>query len=127
MRSLKVKILIPVLLVSVAAFILTSFSFYLTSKASLEKTVESESGMVVQEKAEEINSWLSGFSRILETLSEANLVSGVDEKKEQEVLAALIKKNSQIQDIYVGLEADGRFIDGTGWIPDAGWDPRSRG
>ncbi len=127
MKSLKVKLLIPILLVSFTAFILTSFSFYMTSKASLEKRIESESGMIAQEKAEEINSWLSGFARILETLSEANLVSGIDEVKEQEVLAALIAKNSQIQDIYVGVEATGGFIDGTGWIPDAGWDPRTRG
>lgn len=127
MKSLKIKLLIPILVVAFVAFILTSYSFYMTSKASLEKNVEAETGMIAHDKVEEINGWLSGFARILDTLSEANLISGIDEKKEQEVLAGLIKKNSQIQDIYIGLEADGRFIDGTGWIPDAGWDPRTRG
>lgn len=127
MKSLRTKLLVPVLLVSVAAFIIISLSFFISSKVSLEKNIEAKNGMIVQEKAEEINSWLSGFDKILDTLGEANLVSGVDEAKEQEVLAALIKKNSQIQDIYVGIAADGRFIDGTGWIADAGWDPRTRG
>lgn len=120
MKSLRTKLLVPVLLVSVAAFIIISLSFFISSKVSLEKNIEAKNGMIVQEKAEEINSWLSGFDKILDTLGEANLVSGVDEAKEQEVLAALIKKNSQIQDIYVGIAADGRFIDGTGWIADAG-------
>jgi len=39
----------------------------------------------------------------------------------------LIKKHEHIQDIYVGLAANGKFIDGTYWVPDAGWDPRTRG
>lgn len=127
MRTLKIKLLVPILLVAFAVFILASYGFYMTSKTSLEKNIEAENGRIANEKAGEINGWLSGFARILDTLSEANLISGIDETKEQEVLAGLIKKNSQVQDIYVGLEADGRFIDGTGWIPDAGWDPRGRG
>lgn len=126
MKSLKIKLLVPVLLVASIALLFTSYSFYITNRTTLEKNIEVQNGLIAYEKSEEINGWLFGFAKVIETLSEANLVSGIDEQKEQEVLAGLIKKNSQIQDIYVGLEADGRFIDGTGWIPDAGWDPRTR-
>jgi methyl-accepting chemotaxis protein len=127
MKSLKIKLLIPVLLVMSVALIITSLNFYNSNKTALEKSIEVENGLIANEKAEEINGWLSSFAMLIDTLSEANLISGIDEQKEFEVLEGLIKKNSQVQDIYVGLEADGGFIDGTGWIPDAGWDPRTRG
>ena len=127
MKSLKIKLLIPVLLVSSLALLLTTYSFYITNRTALEKNIEVQNGLTAQEKSQKINGLLSNFAKILETLSESNLISGIDEQKEQEVLAGLIKKHEHIQDIYVGLAANGKFIDGTYWVPDAGWDPRTRG
>ncbi|HQL35621.1 MAG TPA: methyl-accepting chemotaxis protein [Bacillota bacterium] len=127
MKSLKIKLLIPVLLVSSLALLLTTYSFYITNRTALEKNIEVQNGLTAQEKSQKINGLLSNFAKILETLSESNLISGIDEQKEQEVLAGLIKKHEHIQDIYVGLAANGKFIDGIYWVPDAGWDPRTRG
>ena len=44
------------------------------------------------------------------------------------LMTSLTQKNKAhgVTDIYTGFEADGWFADGTGWVPDKGYDARTR-
>ncbi|HYE11540.1 MAG TPA: methyl-accepting chemotaxis protein [Patescibacteria group bacterium] len=125
MKSLKLKILVPMLVVSLIILLSVSGIFYYVGKVQLEEDIIKENGLLIGKKAEEINTWLTEFAYMLNTVADTNLISGIDEAKEKEVFSGLLKKNSQISDIYMGLE-DGRFIDGSGWTPPADYTPKTR-
>ena len=42
------------------------------------------------------------------------------------VLTDLTDTNPEVSMVYIGFE-DGNMVNGSGWVPDEGWDPRTRG
>lgn len=125
MKSIKGKIIVSVL--SVAFFIvlfLLGANYYHTKGMLLE---EIQRSTVSQANANALmmNGWLESKAQIINTISIQPSILTPDAKETYEVLATAFKSNPVFSDIYLGL-ADGRFIDGSGWVPPKDYDPRKR-
>ncbi len=125
MNSIRKKLLVSILSVMLVTLGVVSIAFYSYTRSMMEQDIEKQSRLIVQEMAEKINGWLMNSAMIIDALHEVNLTTGVDETKEQATYVSITQKYDQIQDVYIGLE-DGRFIDGSGWVPPADYDARIR-
>lgn len=89
--------------------------------------IEEELSAEVDTLSGDINGWILGKSQIVESLS-ALLKEGVTPEITPEYLNPLLYTKSTegaVSDIYVGT-VDGEMIDGSLWVPDADYDPRTR-
>ena len=120
-KKISLYLAVPVIVL----FIVFFFVIYQSIKVIMMKD---ESGLL-QQKTEatsnKINIELSCFERILLDCCEV-----IDENYEREdiclnILTALSAQFPDTNGFYCGY-ADGRYIDGCGWVPDEGWDARTR-
>lgn len=89
--------------------------------------IEAELKAETNELASDINGWMIGKSQIVESLS-ALMKDGVGEEVTPEYLNNVLNTSNNkgnVSDLYIGT-TDGTMIDGSLWIPDAGYDPRTR-
>ena len=82
--------------------------------------------MEVKYYASSVSGWLERETAIIDSLA-ADLAgkSKLDEKTLSEDVMTYTNYYTAVSDIYVGL-SDGSFFDGTGWIPEEGWDFSTR-
>ncbi len=89
--------------------------------------IEEELQAEVSTLTGDINGWILGKSQIVESLSSL-LKDGVGTEITPEYLNPLLHTKATegaVSDIYIGT-TDGKMIDGSLWVPDADYDPRTR-
>jgi len=94
-------------------------------KQTLNK-IEAELGSETSNLANDINGWMLGKSLVVESL--ASLMDGNIQNITPAYLNQILyTKNNKdnVSDLYIGT-SDGVMIDGSLWIPDATYDPRTR-
>jgi len=112
---------IPVILVLVA---LSVFTYFQASEA-LDTQIRRSAMFLVENYSQQIQKKLTEKEAVVSTLAKEYGVSMPPEAELRKAVVELTKNTPGVQDLYVGL-ADKRFIDGTGWVPPADYDPRTR-
>lgn len=121
--KLIVFITIAVLISSIPIALLGNYYIREQSKQNVNIRISS----TVADVVDRLNGWIDGRTKVVETtafiINNAVGEANIDIKHMQ---ALKIESNSKdISDVYVGFES-GKFVDGSGWTPDAGYDARTR-
>lgn len=117
-----VYISVPVILILV---FLSLFSYYRAS-AALDHEIRTSAQYVAENYSNDIQKRLAAKEALVSTLAKEYSLNIPPEAEIKRSMEYFTKNTPGVQDIYVGL-ADKKFIDGTGWIPPADYDPRTRG
>ena len=117
-------ILVPMIaafLIVVALIIFSQSRTIIIDLAVSGLAKESEANAnAISTKMENIKGYLDGLAGVLESSDYAN------DKDIKEALQPSMHQFEDVNDIYLGF-ADKTFIDGGDWVPDAGYDPTTRG
>ena len=125
--KLKGRLVVIFILVAVISLTPMAFIGYSYINNQSKQNINDKLSVTVDGMAEKLNGWIAENSKVVETIglviNEAETKEGITFGHLQALKAESNSKN--ISDIYVGFE-DGRFIDGSGWVPDKDYDPRTR-
>lgn len=126
MKSIKTKITLTFSVLCVILILTSSFVSYYVSSGAIENESTAKVQYASEKYSELINGWLDGQAKIV---SEAALsIENEDTYVESDTLKYLeknLKANPNITDFYIGT-ADKHMVDGSGWVPEAGYDPTTR-
>lgn len=89
--------------------------------------IEEELQSDTNQLASDINGWMMGKSNIVESISSL-MNEGVGKEFTAEYLNQVLhteQNKGSVSDLYIGT-SDGTMIDGSLWVPDADYDPRTR-
>ena len=122
--KLRTKLLSAFAVLVGIALLAVSITGYNYSKKMMEDNINREMHTEVNAHTFKLEGWLAAKTEMLTTSRNiaAQHVNGGT------VPASYLKafeKDNSVTDIYIGF-ADGRFLDGTGFIPPADFDPRKR-
>ena len=126
-HSLKRALLLEIILFAVAMmFIITIVNIKMQSDeiTDLSNTILAEESLSY---ADDIYSWWRSIEDRTEQI--VNIYKNVPQMSHDEtryMLEQLTVLDEDSQDIYMAIGAENLFIDGTGWIPDEGWDFTTR-
>lgn len=122
--KLRTKLLSAFALLVGLALLAVSITGYNYSKKMMEENINREMQTEVNAHTYKLEGWLAAKTEMLTTsrnIAAQHVAGGT-------VPASYLKafeKDKSVTDIYIGF-ADGRFLDGTGFIPPADFDPRKR-
>ncbi|NTV89875.1 MAG: methyl-accepting chemotaxis protein [Clostridiales bacterium] len=125
--GIKTRLTLMFALVAFILAVLLSGMGYLKLDSQIRSAIEKETTLSVESYTADFNNWLLARSKVVETTA-LILQNSVSEQQLElsHLLAFKDPSNSaDISDLYVGYES-GKFLDGSGWIPDPGYDPRGR-
>ena len=112
---------IPVILV---LSVLSVFTYYQAS-AALDSQIRRTATYLVESYSNDIQKRLAEKEAIVSVLAKELAVNMRPEAELKAALEAIAKNTPGVQDVFVGLQ-DRRFIDGSGWVAPADYDPRTR-
>ena len=78
--------------------------------------------------AREIDAWFENSARFVNNLTTAWRTTGIAPGEDHGIdplAASFVEESEYFVEVYVGFE-NGRFVGGSGWIPDPDWDPTTR-
>lgn len=120
-QKIVIKVAIPTLILFCTIFIVLN--------NSLQSYVKKSQNELLMEKAESIQVQIKEELDIIsQCIKDAECV--INEEFDsteiiEKVLTELSKQFPDTNGFYAGFE-DGRYVDGGGWVPDEGWDARTR-
>ncbi|PJI09298.1 MULTISPECIES: methyl-accepting chemotaxis protein [Clostridium] len=127
MKSIKSKIIVLVSALCSFLLICSFLSSYFILKKALFSQYTDKMIVSSEKYSEMINGWLDTqtkvFNEVAENTENNNMIKNDDDILKY--FSRKIKSNSNVSDIYAAFE-DGKFIDGAGWVPPAGYDARQR-
>ncbi len=104
------------------------FSLLVNLNASKMMTdqIEGRHQELVTQMAGTFDQWVAARKDMLVSL--ASELAKLDRQQEEEILRQLtvISNGGSFIEAYVGFQADGSFLDSSGWVPPANYDPRVR-
>lgn|GEM_PF-107706 len=126
-KSLKLKMAVIIALLCVILLVIQGYSTLHKVKPDSENLLDSVYDEQTEHFASVINSWLKDATS---SVAAADTVVGAvglvnDGKDLLTVLTKLYNANDMAHDVYVQFE-DGTFLSGSGYIPDASYDGRTR-
>jgi methyl-accepting chemotaxis protein len=125
MKSLKSKMLVIIIPIVILAFGAVSFISYYFAKNIITKDANDNLNQTSQASANEINGWLAMHLEMIDGVRETVEKTSPTPEMELSYLKYMVDKYESISDLYIGT-VDGKMIDGSGWIPPNGYDPRQR-
>lgn len=125
MKSIKWRIVSGALLVTFLALTFLLSYDYLGTRSIILSNFHYQQTELVDNHSTKMDAWLKDKMRLIDTLAYNELVFKPDFINSADFFSKVVKDNPELSDIYMGLES-GKFIDGTGWVPPADYDPRKR-
>ena len=112
-------------LTAAALFLVSSLGYFYTAH-QLTESIENEMREIVNTHVSTLDGWLDSKVKILETSANTvNLLNARKEDLSESHFSGYKKVDEELSDLYFGT-VDGRMIDGSGWVPPADYDPRTR-
>lgn len=125
MKRLKTKIMLYLLpFVFISICILSALSYSFANEVITKKTtdeLQSESSAY----AYQFEGWLSKQASVMTTTKNGLESTNLNDGEKLNYLSTILKANPDSSDLYIGTP-DKKMIDGSGWIPDNGYDPTVR-
>ena len=126
MKHIRTKMIIVFTSVCIVCLLAAIISIWGATKNNITKLNDSESMTEVKYYAASANGWLERETAVIDNLSvELKNCKSIDESALTENLVKYTNNSEVASDIYIGL-SDGTFLDGTGWVPEEGWDFSTR-
>ncbi|MCX7780404.1 MAG: methyl-accepting chemotaxis protein [Negativicutes bacterium] len=122
--NLKTKLIAGFAFAAAIALLAVSFMGYSHAKEHILSGLNSEMSLVLEARVQKLDGWLQGKAKVLETTT-AVIQNTVGEANVTQAYLQTYRQDKDLTDLYVGL-ADGRFIDGSGFIAPPDFDPRKR-
>lgn len=125
--TLKVKLILLVMATAILIAVPIGWSALYIIKNQATKSVNTTLQNTVSQAVTQVDGWINTNSKVIETLgSVINATVPLNQITLQHLQVFKDASNAKsISDIYFGLE-NGKFVDGSEWVPDAGYDARQR-
>lgn len=123
--NLKSKLTLIFSVVSALILLVSSTAGYLFTKEQVVSGIQAEMAASINAHVNKLDGWLISKSKMLEITVGTLRSSSGDAELTVPMLAGFKSVDKEISDVYFG-SLDGKMIDGSGWNPPAGYDPRSR-
>ncbi|WP_346354443.1 methyl-accepting chemotaxis protein [Azotosporobacter soli] len=123
--NLRAKLLFSVVAASTIALIVVSVMGYWNAKTQVVQGINGQMTAITDANVKELDGWIMSQARTIQDA--ANTINTV--VPNGDIPAGFVtpdKANKALSDMYVGMESDGKFIDGSGFTPPPGFDPRKR-
>jgi len=123
--KLKAKLTLVFSSLTLIVLLVSSITGYIFAKQQLSVGIQKELLSSTNAQVNNLNGWLISKAKMLE-ITYANIQSSIgDNEITVPMLAGYKAVDKELSDMYFGA-ADGKMIDGSGWTPPAGFDPRTR-
>lgn len=99
---------------------------YSVFKTELTKNIDSQMAKAVESNVNKLDGWLAGKANGMDLLAGTVKKSHPNFDFSPAMMSGYQLADKEVSDVYFGTE-EGAFIDGSGWTPPAGYDPRKRG
>ena len=125
--NLKKKMTIIFSTLMASLLILVSCAAYFYTEKMLLTSVESGAQAITNASSKELDGWLLSKAMVLKTTAATvQQIAGDKTPITMQMLTGFKQVDPEINDLYFGRASDGAIIDGSGWIPPAGFDARTR-
>lgn len=124
LRSINAKMISAVLLAGVLILGGISAATYFIGRNIVQTTTQELSQRWIASSSDSVDKWLAGQKELVLGLTRVNLETNPDADTARRTFEK-VANDQGLMNIYMGL-ADGSYIDGSGWAPPAGYDPRVR-
>ena len=125
--NLKKKMTIIFSTLMASLLILVSCAAYFYTEKMLLTSVESGAQAITNASSKELDGWLLSKAMVLKTTAATvQQIAGDKTPITMQMLTGFKQVDPEISDLYFGRASDGAIIDGSGWIPPAGFDARTR-
>ncbi|MDU2065915.1 MAG: methyl-accepting chemotaxis protein [Sporomusaceae bacterium] len=124
--SLRTKLTLIFSLLSAIILLVSSLAGYLFTKNEMTVRIHSELKNNVNSQVNRLEGWLLTKGKILETTAGTIQSTVGDGEITVPMVAGYKNVDPGVSDLYFGSQ-DGKMIDGSGWAPPPGYDPRARG
>lgn len=123
--KLKAKLTLVFSSLTLIVLLVSSMTGYMFAKQQLHAGIQKELLSSSNAQVNKLNGWLAGKVKTLE-LTYANIRSSIgDDEITAPMLGGYKAVDKELSDMYFGT-IEGKMIDGSGWTPPAGFDPRTR-
>ena len=123
--KLKVKLTLVFSSLTLIVLLISSLTGYMFAKQQLNEGIQKELLSSTNAQVNKLNGWLAGKAKMLE-LTYATIHSSIgDNEITVPMLAGYKAVDKELSDMYFGT-VEGKMIDGSGWTPPSGFDPRTR-
>lgn len=126
MKSLKSKMIVLILPTLIVIFSSIFYYSYYNARKLIVTSSYSELSKFTASERNKMIGWFNENLRVLDIVQTSVEKANLSQEAESDYMSTLIKKsNGVISDLYIGTK-DGVMIDGSGWVPPADYDPRTR-
>lgn len=125
LRKLSVRLLLVFSLLIGFALLTLSATGYSLFKEEVSKNIDAQMSKTVESNVNKLDGWLLHKAGAINLLAATVQASVPDSALNVAVFSGFTLIDKEFSDIYIGT-VDGRMIDGTAWVPPAGYDPRAR-
>lgn len=123
--KLKQKMLLTFSTLIGCALLVLSLAGYLYTSSVFTQNINDKMALLVDSQVNKLDGWLNSKAQTLQTAQAIIATMPNAEFISESYLQSCKTVDKEISDLYIGTK-DGRYIDGSGWTPSAGYDPRTR-
>ncbi len=124
--NLRNRMILTIFFPVMAILVVLSGFAYWQASTMLREEIKLEMEAMAAHRSAEVNTLIVGKMEQMQALVNTWSVALPNENELRGVLTQLTKNTPGVQDVFVAFP-DKRFIDGTGWVPPADYDPTGRG
>ncbi len=124
--NLRNRMILTIFFPVMAILVVLSGFAYWQASTMLREEIKLEMEAMAAHRSAEVNTLVVGKMDQMQALVNTWSVALPNENELRGVLTQLTKNTPGVQDVFVAFP-DKRFIDGTGWVPPADYDPTGRG
>ena len=124
--NLRNRMILTIFFPVMAILVVLSGVAYWQASTMLREEIKLEMEAMAAHRSAEVNTLVVGKMDQMQALVNTWSVALPNDNELRGVLTQLTKNTPGVQDVFVAFP-DKRFIDGTGWIPPADYDPTGRG
>ncbi|KAB7705311.1 HAMP domain-containing protein [Bacillus aerolatus] len=125
--NLKRKLIVWFIVVAVVAIVPITILGLKSVEKQATQRIDAKLSGTVDAAASELNGWIESNTKVVETIGTV-IQDAVPKEQVKNTHLQAFQRDSNSQNIsalFVGYE-DGTFIDGSGWVPESGYDARTR-
>ena len=124
--NLRNRMILSIFLPAMAILLLLSGIAYWQASVMLQEEIKLEMEALTEHHSAEVNTLIAGKMEQMNALVNTWSVALPNDNELRGILTQLTKNTPGVQDVFVAFP-NKRFIDGTGWVPPADYDPTGRG
>lgn len=123
--SIRNKMILVFSFVSAIILLASSMTGYFFAKDRFTENIEKQMTTTINAHVNKLDGWLTNKQKIAEVTASTIQTAGGSGKVPASLLMGYKSVDKELNDVYLG-SAEGAVVSGSGWVPPAGFDPRTR-